>query len=163
MSARCRQALLWRGPQAGASRFEFAVVTVVAGVLMTLALREVGPWQQSIRELRLAQAQAAVQAAVNLHHLRCVQSSTRPCRITLQNGQEVADIHGYPAASANGIVQAVDPQGLGMQWRQDQRNGLPVVTFFIPAPSGAACEFTYVQASTEGAQPGIDHQRVSCP
>lgn len=149
--------------QRGASRFEFGVVVVVAGVLMTLALQSIGPWQQRLRELRLAQALAAVQAADALHHARCVQSGTRPCRITLADGQVVADAQGHPAATADGMARAADLAALGVQWRESRVNGLPLLTVFVPTPAGAGCEFTYVQASTWGAQPGIDRHSASCP
>lgn len=149
--------------QQGASRLEFGVVVVVAGVLMTLALQSVGPWQQRLRELRLAQALAAVQAADALYHARCVQSATRPCRITLADGQVVADAQGHPAATADGMARAADLASLGVQWREWRQHELPMLTVFVPTPVGAGCEFTYVQASTWGAQPGIDRHSASCP
>lgn len=149
--------------QVGASRFEFGVVVVVAGLLMALALGSIAPWQQQLREWRLAQALALVRAADALHHARCVQSGTRPCIVTLADGQVVADVHGHPAASVDGVVRAADLASLGVQWHQQARNGLPMLTIYLPTPSGAGCRFTYVQASTWGAQPGIDQHSASCP
>ncbi len=149
--------------QRGASRFEFGVVVVVAGVLLTLALSSLGPWQQRLRQWRLEQALSTVRAAVILHHARCVQSGTRPCIVTLPDGQRVADIHGYPAASEDGLVRAASLGSLEVKWRVWEQHGLPMLTVYVPSPAGEGCQFTYVQAPTWGAEPGIDHQRAPCP
>ncbi|MFO1328151.1 MAG: hypothetical protein U1F56_12400 [Rubrivivax sp.] len=137
-------------------------MVIVLGLLGVVAMDHLDPWPQRLREAQLSSALAAVRTASQLHHLRCLQSGARPCRVTLADGTEVADAHGYPAASGEGIARAANLAPMGLQWRRADRHELPVLTIHVPTPSGAGCSFTYVQASVWGAQPGIDDHRASC-
>lgn len=138
------------------------MVVIVVGLVWTVAADGLQPWLQRLRQLRLEQALAAVRAADTLHHARCLQQGARGCRVVLTDGRPVADAFAHPAASEDGIVRAANLGELGVQWRASLRHALPVLTIQVPTPSGAGCDFTYVQASVWGAQPGIDEYRASC-
>lgn len=155
----------------GLSRFEFAVAVVLVGVLMALALPRLADSRVAARQVRLKMLMSTTQATANLFRLRC-EAMPLPlggeprCDHVLFAGQKVVGIHGWPAASADGIAVAVNSWGetADIDWQPDRIEGVPALRARLkPTEIAGACEFIYAQAASPGAAPRIELIDATCP
>ncbi|HEX5686176.1 MAG TPA: hypothetical protein VFY73_19280 [Ideonella sp.] len=154
----------------GLSRFEFAVAVALIGVLMALALPRLADSRVAARQVQLKMLMATTQATVNLFRLRCEAMPLPPageprCGQVLVQGQKVVGIHGWPAASADGIAIAVNSWGdtADIDWRPDRIDGVPALRVRLKTGGIAgACEFIYAQAASPGAAPRIELTDATC-
>jgi type II secretory pathway pseudopilin PulG len=156
----------------GISKFEAAVAIVIIGVLLAVALPRLASTRAALRQVRLKTLMATTQATANLFRLRCESRSTAPgdsapdCRELPIQGQKVVGVHGWPAASADGIAVAVNSWGetTDIDWRPDQIDGVPALRVSLkPIEDAGKCEFIYAQAASPGAAPRIELIDASCP
>jgi hypothetical protein len=78
----------------------------------------------------------------------------------------VVGVHGWPAASADGIAVAVKSWGetADIEWRPEQIDGQPAMRVILkPTEVAGTCEFIYAQAASPGAAPRIELTNASCP
>ena len=162
-----------RQPKAGCrglSRFEFALVVVVIGILVSLLLSRLSDLPNLAGPARLQAAMHTVRAAAQLFHTRCQllreRAPAERCESLAMDGVTVAGAHGWPAASADGIavMAALQPSGgsspaLPLRLRTGERQGRPAL-FIALAERG--CEFSYVQAASPDTPPEVDIVDPSC-
>jgi type II secretory pathway pseudopilin PulG len=158
----------WPAPSAslarGLSRLEFAVVVAVVGVLVAVALPRMDGARVAARQVRLKSLLATTQSSATLFNLRC--QAQPACDTLLVEGQKVAGVHGWPAASEAGIVTALKPWGsvADIDWRPERVNGVPALRASLtPTTAAGTCEFIYAQAASPGAAPRIELIDASCP
>ncbi|WP_374562674.1 hypothetical protein [Ideonella sp.] len=156
----------------GLSRLEFAVAVVLVGVLIAVALPRLASSRVAARQVRLKMLMATTQATANLFHLRCESQPPAPggldpaCGELPLQGQKVVGIHGWPAASADGIAVAVNSWGdtADIDWRPDRIDGVPALRARLkPTAVAGECEFIYAQAASPGAAPRIELIDATCP
>jgi type II secretory pathway pseudopilin PulG len=165
----------WQGMQQrsahGLSRLEFAVAMAVVGVLIAVALPRMDGARVAARQVRLQSLMATAQSSAMLFHLRCeAQAATagadpRCEQVTLE-GQNIAGVHGWPAANANGIAEALKLWGpvADIDWQPDRLDGVPALRATLtPTKVAGTCEFIYAQAASPGAAPRIELTDASCP
>jgi type II secretory pathway pseudopilin PulG len=155
----------------GLSRLEFAVAMVLVSVLIAVALPRLADSRVAARQVRLKMLMATTQATANLFRLRCEAMPASPtggprCEHVLLQGQKVVGIHGWPAASADGIAIAVNSWGdtADIDWQPDRIEGVPALRARLkPTAVAGACEFIYAQAASPGAAPRIELMDATCP
>ncbi len=154
----------------GLSLFEFAVAVALIGVLIALALPRLADSRVAARQVRLKMLMATTQATANLFRLRCEgqppASGDSACNELVMSSQKVVGIHGWPAASADGIAAAVNSWGdtADIDWQPDRIDGVPALRVRLkPTAVAGACEFIYAQAASPGAAPRIELIDASCP
>jgi type II secretory pathway pseudopilin PulG len=165
----------WHGmhqrPASGLSRLEFAVAMVVVGVLIAVALPRMDGARVAARQVRLKSLMATAQSSATLFRLRCeTQAATAAAnpgcdQVTLK-GQNIAGVHGWPAANAHGIAAALKLWGpvADIDWRPDRLDGVPALRASLtPTKVAGTCEFIYAQAASPGAAPRIELTDASCP
>ncbi len=154
----------------GLSRFEALVAVSIVGVLLAVALPRLAAPVVAARQLRLKMLVATAQSAALLFHLRCetaagASSAATACGRLMLEGQPVAGVHGWPAASADGIAKALNlgTEVTDIDWRPERIEGVPALRARL-RPSGVvgACEFIYAQAASPGAAPRIELIDASC-
>jgi type II secretory pathway pseudopilin PulG len=158
------------GPR-GVSKFEAAVAIAIIGILLAVALPRLASTRVAARQVRLKTLMATTQSTANLFRLRCeghppAAGSTPDCREVLIEGQKVVGVHGWPAASADGIAIAVNSWGptADIDWRPDWIDGQPALRVSLkPIEVAGTCEFIYAQAPSPGAGPRIELIDASCP
>jgi type II secretory pathway pseudopilin PulG len=159
------------GPR-GVSKFEAAVAIAIVGVLLAVLLHRLASTQAAFRQVRLKTLMATTQATANLFRLRCEARASAPaggtpdCRELLIEGRKVVGVHGWPAASADGIAAAVNSWGptADIDWRPDWIDGQPALRVSLkPIEVAGTCEFIYAQAPSPGAGPRIELIDASCP
>ena len=154
----------------GLTRLDFALVVVLAGVLVAVALPRWQATRVEARSVRLKMLMATTQATASLFHGRCghlraAEPQTSCERLPLQ-GATVAGIHGWPTAEPGGIVAALKPWDAlaDIEWQSDQVDGVPALRARLkPASAAGTCEFIYAQAASPGATPRIALVDASCP
>jgi type II secretory pathway pseudopilin PulG len=155
---------------AGPTRLDFALVVVLAGVLLAVALPRWQATRAEARAVRLKMLLATAQTSASLFHGRCaiVQATTpdeRCERLTLQ-GATVAGVHGWPSAGTGGIAAALKPwdAAADIDWQPETVDGVPALRARLkPVSAVGTCEFIYAQAASPGATPRIALVDVSCP
>jgi len=154
----------------GLSLFEFAVAMLLIGVLIAVALPRLADSRVAARQVRLKTLMATTQATANLFRLRCESqppaSGDSACNELVMSSQKVAGIHGWPAASADGIAIAVNSWGqtADIDWQPDRIDGVPALRVSLkPTAVAGACEFIYAQAASPGAVPRIELIDATCP
>lgn len=155
---------------AGLTRLDFALVVLLAGVLVAIALPRWQATRAEARAVRLKMLLATAQTSASLFHGRCaiVQGATpgeRCERLALQ-GVEVAGIHGWPSAETGGIVAALKPWDAvaDIDWQPDRVDSVPALRARLkPVSAAGTCEFIYAQAASPGATPRIALVDASCP
>ena len=156
---------------AGLTRFEALVALILVAVLIAIALPRLASSRTAARQVRLKTLMATTQATANLFHMRCeaqpLSDSGEPdCRQLPIQGVKVAGVHGWPAASADGIAVAVNSWGdtADIDWRPDRIDGQPALRVRLkPSDVAGACEFIYAQPPSPGAAPRIELMDASCP
>jgi hypothetical protein len=161
----------WPGLR-GLTRFEFALSVAVIGVLLALALpRLQAPWAAA-RHVRLQALLNTTRNTAALFHGHCeVQAANpanaeSPCARLPFSGQTVAGMHGWPAASADGIATALKLWGdtADIDWQPERIDGVPALRARLkPTTVAGTCEFIYAQAASPGAAPRIELIDASCP
>lgn len=146
----------------GLSRFEFALVVVVWGVVLSMALAELPPWLTRLRELRLAQALAAVRVADTRFRAACSAVPRQACDQLSFDGQAIEGVHGHAAATATGIARLAQLDEMNLILKPGLRDGVPALTVAVLSPTAQSCEFTYVQPPMQGAAAAIESLHVSC-
>lgn len=152
----------------GVSRFEFAIVVALLGLLLAVALPRLQAPLAAARQARLQQLVATARATAALFHGQCEALAASPgrCDPVLLSGVPVAGVHGWPAASADGIAMALNLSGptADIHWQPEQIDGVPALRGRLgPAGTAGACEFIYAQAASPGAAPRIELIDASCP
>lgn len=156
---------------AGLSRLEAMVGLILVAVLIAIALPRLASSRTAARQVRLKTLMATTQATANLFHLRCesqpLASTGEPdCSLLPIQGTKVAGVHGWPAASADGIAVAVKSWGdtADIDWRPDRIDGQPALRVSLkPGDVAGACEFIYAQAPSPGAAPRVELMDANCP
>lgn len=153
----------------GVTLFEFAVAVLLIGILIAVALPRLADSRVAARQVRLKTLMATTQATANLFRLRCESQppagGDSACNELVMSGQKVVGIHGWPAASANGIAIAVNSWGqtADIDWRPDRIDGVPALRVRLkPAAVAGECEFIYAQAASPGAAPRIELIDATC-
>lgn len=155
----------------GLSRVEFGVATALVGVLLTIALTRLPGPRVAARQTRLQNLFAATGAIATVFHGRCVAQGARSgvadlsCAELTLDGQMVAGVHGWPAASAAGIATALKLHGptADIGWQPDWIDGVPAMRARLNSAGVAGtCEFIYAQAPSPGAAPRIELIDASC-
>jgi MSHA pilin protein MshA len=151
----------------GLTRFEFAICAAVIGVLIALALPRLAAPLVAARQVRLKTLLAATRTTAALFHIRCEAGGTGDpaCERLLLDGQPVAGVHAWPAASADGIATALNLSGpvTDIDWLPERIEGVPALRARLkPIGVAGACEFIYAQAASPGAVPRIELIDDSC-
>jgi hypothetical protein len=74
-------------------------------------------------------------------------------------------VHGWPAASADGIAKALNLSGptADIDWQLERIEGVPALRARLkPIGVVGTCEFIYAQAASPGAVPRIELIDASC-
>src|SRR5262249_13446154 len=121
------------------------------------------------RQVRLKMLLATAQSSASLFHGRCEIALGRgeadPCAKLAFEGRMVAGVHGWPAASADGIATALKSWGdtSDIEWQSEQIDGAPALRARLkPVAAAGTCEFIYAQAVSPGAVPRIALVDASC-
>ena len=151
----------------GLSRFEFAIAAAVIGVLIALALPRLAAPLVAARQVRLKMLMAATRTTASLFNVRCsARGAGNPgCEQLELDGLMVAGVHGWPAASADGIATALNLSGAvtDIDWQPERIEGVPALRARLkPIGVVGACEFIYAQAASPGAVPRIELIDASC-
>lgn len=152
-------------PAPGLTLFEFAVAVAIIGVLIAIALPRLAAPIVAARQVRLKMLLATTRSTASLFHGQCEIRGGAACERLVIQGQPVAGVHGWPAASADGIAAALKPWGdtADIDWRPESIDGVPALRAHLkPASAGGTCEFTYAQAASPGATPRIALVDASC-
>ena len=163
-----------RTPSAGAwrSRLEATAALVIIGVLVAIALPRLAETRTAAREVRLKMLLATTQSAASLFHGRCViaqasEPAMADCaRVPIIEGQVVAGVHGWPAASADGIAGALKlwTDTADIEWQSERIDGEPALRVRLkPVAVAGTCEFIYAQAASPGAAPRMELIDATCP
>jgi len=147
------------------SRLEIMVALIVIAVLVTLLLGRLGELNGMARPVRLQAAMASVRATAALFHARCESRLQREpgsdCARLEMDGLSMAGVHGWPAATTEGIGRLPIFAAGGndaFKLRVTQAQGRPALSVRL----GPACEFLYVQAVGPDVIPVVDIVDVSC-
>ena len=141
---------------------------IVIGVLIALALPRLAAPVVEARQLRLKMLLNATRTTAGLFNLRCTtrDPGAQPsCDRLALDGQEVAGVHGWPAASADGIAKALNLSGptADIDWQLERIEGVPALRARLkPIGVVGTCEFIYAQAASPGAVPRIELIDASC-
>lgn len=155
-----------RQPQHGVSRFEFAIVVALVGLLLTVALTYMQGPRSAARQTRLQMLLDATRASAVLFHGRCEVQPQDSCDQLMLSGVLVEGVHAWPAATPQGIAMALKLAGstADIRWQPEQIDGVPALRAHLgPAGTAGACEFIYAQAASPGAAPRIELIDASCP
>ena len=154
---------------AGLSRLEILVCLVVIGVLVSLLLFRLAELNRATRPARLQTAAAQVRTGAALFHARCealrAAGSVTDCTRLALDGRTVAGVHGWPAATMDGIARMADlplrgRAGIdGFALRTGQRDGRPALMVSL---GETPCAFVYVQAAGPDEFPRVDIVDASC-
>lgn len=137
-------------------------MVVVSGILLSMGLAELAPWLARVREVRLAQALAAVRVADTRFRAVCSAVPGQACDQLNFDGQAIEGAHGHAAATASGIARLAQLHEMNLVLKPGQLDGVPALTVAVPSPTPESCEFTYVQPPLQGAAAEIKSLRVSC-
>ena len=149
---------------AWSSRLQAAAVLV----LVAVALPRLAETRSAARQVRMKTLLATTQATASLFHLRCqtlAPGNAPACASVPLQGQEIAGIHGWPAANAQGIVNALKLWGdiADIQWQSERIDGVPALRAHLkPIAVAGACEFIYAQAASLGAAPRMELIDATC-
>lgn len=148
------------------------VALIVVAVLVALALPRLASSRVAARQVLLKSLMATTQSTAHLFHLRCeARRATLPpggadCGELLLQGTKVVGVHGWPAASLDGIAAGVNSWGeaADIDWRPARIDGQPALRARLRSTQVAGtCEFIYAQAASPGAAPRIELTDASCP
>jgi hypothetical protein len=149
----------------GLTKVDFAVAVAVIGVLIALALPRLAVPIVAARQVRLKMLVATARNTAALFHGRCQASGGESCQRLKLDGLEVSGIHGWPAASADGIATALNLGGpvTDIDWQPERIEGVPALRARLkPIGVVGTCEFIYAQAASPGAAPRIELIDASC-
>jgi len=130
--------------QQGFTLIELVMVIVILGILAAVALPKFANLGGDARSAALQGAYGAVNSAIAITHSQALVSNQTGATgtITLEGGNTVAMVYGYPKASADGIEKAVSLSG-GIAFTTAGTK----IGFSSGVTTAANCEITYAQAS----------------
>ncbi|MCG3730098.1 type II secretion system protein [Vibrio cincinnatiensis] len=150
--------------QGGFTLIELVVVIVILGILAVTAAPRFLNLQGDAREASLKGLQGAMKGAAGITYGKAAIKGIEKKEsdsITVDSGDKVDVVYGYPAATSTGIVAAMAEMS---DWTvaEDSATKSLVVTFKNSAIEGDVaeikktnCYLTYTEA-TSGAQPAIE-------
>jgi MSHA pilin protein MshA len=152
-----------RSAQRGITPVEPVIVVLILGILLAVALPRSMNLGAEARKKKLEAALGSVKAATQLTRAAALMaggSALDDDDSIMQDGVVVETVHGYPKASAEGIVRAtgLDPAGDRISI---SINGSAVTFAIQGAPAEARCSFTYVQSSRAVLPPTISSLTTS--
>ena len=134
------------GAQAGFTLIELVVVIVILGILAATAIPKFIDMSTNARTSKMQAAAGSIKAGAALYHAQWLASGSPVDGSTiLMEGQAIAGVGGYPAASATGIQLAA-----GLSATDYQIN---TTSGFVVAPDSThtACAVTYTAAAAGAA------------
>lgn len=137
------------GAQAGFTLIELVVVIVILGILAATAIPKFVDMSTNARVAKMQAAAGSIKAGAALYHAQWLTSGSPADGNTISmEGQPIAGVSGYPAATAAGIQLAA---GLNTPDYVFSATGF-VVT---PDATHTGCTVTYAAPAAAGAAPTI--------
>lgn len=147
----------------GVSRLEALLALTVIAVLTAVLLPRLADLRDASQAVQLAQAAARVRAAASVFHGRCEMSrrAGSDCAWVDVDGVRVQGVHGWPAATAEGIGRAAALAGPlhGPIGVPEAASRPPSIVFSL---GGSGCRLTYVQAAGPDDLHEVDIVDASC-
>lgn len=137
-----------RNNQQGFTLIELIMVIVILGILAATALPKFANMTSDARKAALQGAQGAVSSAITIAHSQALiegKNAASGQTITLE-GSTVDLVYGYPAATANGIGNAVRLTG-GLTFT----TAGTIIGFSSGVTDATKCQITYAAATSATA------------
>lgn len=135
--------------QRGFTLIELIVVIIILGILAAAALPRFPALQSSARASALSGLQGSMNSAMALVHSQAIVSNrslSGADTVTLEQGQQVSIVNGYPDATANGIMAAINVATTNNGYVMAYGTGSMTVTM-SGATTPANCTLTYTEAT----------------
>lgn len=145
---------------AGFTLIELVIVIIILGILAVTAAPKFINLQSDARESTLSGLKAAMESASSLVYSKAVINGVENSdnsSVTI-NGDSVATVYGYPAATSAALTSVLDLNTNDWSWGPATSSSI----FAYPnGVSGTAstCSVTYQAASASGSRPTITVQK----
>ncbi|PMM08476.1 MSHA biogenesis protein MshA [Vibrio breoganii] len=146
--------------QGGFTLIELVVVIVILGILSVTAAPRFLNLQSDARVSALQGMKGAMAGAGSIVYGKAAINGVD--RAESSSVSNIALVYGYPEASAQGIVRAVQGLDDAAEWRYSDEEGVIYVTFANrDEPDGSQCSVIYEDAE-QNATPRITVVKTGC-
>ena len=145
--------------QQGFTLIELIVVIVILGIMSAVAVPQFINLQQDAKQAVMQGVEGSVRSAATLVYSKALIEGVEgaaTATVTIQTGLTVDTVFGYPAATAAGIVAAVDLTGATNSVDATTTAG----TFSYI--NSTTCDVVYTAAAAAGSAPTISNDLSDC-
>jgi MSHA pilin protein MshA len=143
-----------RGRLHGFTLIELVVTISIIAILAAVALPRYITLQTQARAAKMQAIYGGIRSAAMLAHAQAIATGTTAAATVSMEGASIDQVNGYPAATNNGIIRA-----LQLDQVNDQVNitvAVPTVTIdIVGATTAANCRVTYTEAAAVNTSPAI--------
>lgn len=136
---------------AGFTLIELVIVIIVLGILAATAVPKFINLQDDAKESALKGAEAAIHSAANIVYSKAAidGKENKATETITVDGDDIAIVNGYPAASTGGIMNAIELTGFASAAGTTAGSIVFWQGTGTTAPDN--CKVTYAQAATSAA------------
>ena len=150
---------------AGFTLIELVIVIVILGILAVTAAPKFINLQNDARKSTVTAMAGAVKSAAAMTYSKAVlavQDTAASGKTITIDGNSVALVWGYPAASTTGLAYVIDAPST--DWTADTKTTGSYILTPVGMTSGASatCKVTYTLSATSGSAPTVVPTTTGC-